>query len=110
MGCMDRLHTCVAWGLMCLTWPSYILLYSLPWGCEPLCWGAAFTQGWDMTLVLLAVTPLLAVVGAAVASVMGGMSTKANTAYAHANGIVQESLSNIRTVAAFNGQEQTVRR
>lgn len=63
-----------------------------------------------MTLVLLAVTPLLAVVGAAVAVVMGGMSTKANTAYARANGIVQEALSNIRTVVAFNGQEQTVRR
>ena len=63
-----------------------------------------------MTLVLLAVTPLLAVVGTAVAVVLGRMDTRANTAYAHANGIVQESLANVRTVVAFNGQEQTVRR
>ena len=63
-----------------------------------------------MTLVLLAVTPILAVVGTAVAVVLGRMDTRANAAYATANGIVQECLANVRTVVAFNGQKESVRR
>ena len=63
-----------------------------------------------MTLVLLAVTPLLAVVGTAVAVVLGRMDTRANTAYAAANGIVQEALSGIRTVISFNGEKRTAER
>jgi ATP-binding cassette subfamily B (MDR/TAP) protein 1 len=69
----------------------------------------AFWRGWDLTLIILAMVPILACVGAAIA-IMGSKLTKsANIAYAKANTISQQALGNIRTVAAFNHEEQVVR-
>ncbi len=71
--------------------------------------GIAFWRGWDLTLIILAMVPVLACVGAAIA-IMGSKLTKsANIAYAKASTISQQALGNIRTVAAFNHEDQVVR-
>ena len=44
--------------------------------------GAAFTKGWDMTLVILALTPLLALAGTSIAIALGRMDTASSKAYA----------------------------
>lgn len=66
----------------------------------------AFWRGWDLTLIILAMVPILAVVGAGVAIMGSKLTKKASTAYAHANTISQQALGNIRTVAAFNREEK----
>ena len=43
---------------------------------------AAFTKGWDMTLVILALTPLLALAGTSIAIALGRMDTASSKAYA----------------------------
>ncbi|KAK9810283.1 hypothetical protein WJX72_007941 [[Myrmecia] bisecta] len=68
----------------------------------------AFWKGWSMTLVILAVTPLLAGAGAILAIYMGKMSTKAGDAYGRANSIASEALASIRTVVAFNSEQNTL--
>ncbi|EFN58606.1 hypothetical protein CHLNCDRAFT_34209 [Chlorella variabilis] len=68
----------------------------------------AFTKGWDMTLVMLAVTPFLAGMGFMISVFMARNTSKINTAYADANSIAQQALGNIRTVYAFNGEERTL--
>jgi ATP-binding cassette, subfamily B (MDR/TAP), member 1 len=70
----------------------------------------AFWRGWDLTLIILAMTPVLGLAGALI-SILGSKLTKqANTAYAEANTVSQQALANIRTVAAFNAEENTVAR
>ena len=71
---------------------------------------AAFARGWDLTLVLLAVMPLLAGAAFGIATFMGKKEATASSAYATANGIVQEALSGIRTVISFNGEKRTAER
>lgn len=63
-----------------------------------------------MTLVLLAVMPLLAGAAFGIATFMGKKEATASAAYATANGIVQEALSGIRTVISFNGEKRTAER
>lgn len=62
-----------------------------------------------MTLVILAATPVLAIVGIAIGIVMAGLGKKASAAYAKASSIVTENLGNVRTVLAFNGTERAVK-
>ena len=69
---------------------------------------AAFYKGWDMTLVILAATPVLAGVGIAIGIVMANLGKKASDAYAKASSIVTENLGNVRTVLAFNGADRAV--
>lgn len=75
------------------------------------CWRctAAFYKGWDMTLVILAATPVLAGVGIAIGIVMANLGKKASDAYAKASSIVAENLGNVRTVLAFNGADRAVK-
>jgi ATP-binding cassette subfamily B (MDR/TAP) protein 1 len=61
-----------------------------------------------MTLVMLALTPLLVIAGAGIALITARLSSSAAAAYADANSIAQESLANIRTVASFNGQRKAL--
>ncbi|CAL8467005.1 g6541 [Coccomyxa elongata] len=71
--------------------------------------GIAFYKGWDMTLVILAATPVLAGVGIAIGIVMANLGKKASDAYAKASSIVAENLGNVRTVLAFNGADRAVK-
>jgi len=65
-----------------------------------------FAYGWALTLVILAVVPILAAGGAAYAKVMADATLAGQTAYAKAGGVASEALSLIRTVVAFGSEEQ----
>uniref|UniRef100_A0A8V0ZZ26 Bile salt export pump n=1 Tax=Gallus gallus TaxID=9031 RepID=A0A8V0ZZ26_CHICK len=64
-----------------------------------------FISGWKLTLVIIAVSPLIGV-GAAVAKLTG----RELKAYAKAGAVADEVLSSIRTVAAFGGEKKEVER
>ena len=70
----------------------------------------AFISGWKLTLVLLACFPLLMVAGALVGKAIASGIEGSQTAYAKAGAVAQESLANIRTVTAFNGQERAAKK
>uniref|UniRef100_A0A8C2F169 ATP-binding cassette sub-family B member 5 n=1 Tax=Cyprinus carpio TaxID=7962 RepID=A0A8C2F169_CYPCA len=61
-----------------------------------------FIYGWKLTLVILAVSPLLA------GSILATLTSKELTAYAKAGAVAEEILVAIRTVVAFNGQKKAV--
>eukprot|EP00882_Tetradesmus_deserticola_P007854 GHRQ01008267.1.p1 GENE.GHRQ01008267.1~~GHRQ01008267.1.p1 ORF type:complete len:535 (+),score=185.88 GHRQ01008267.1:384-1988(+) len=69
----------------------------------------AFTRGWDMTLVLVGCLPFLAAIGAVLAQMQTKLAGKQTAAYTDAGSVVQQSLSQIRTVAAYNGEEAAYR-
>ena len=72
--------------------------------------GIGFYYSWELTLVILSVTPAMVIVGAVFGKVMGGMTSEEQSAYAAAGGIAEEAFSSIRTVVAFNGQKETIDR
>lgn len=61
-----------------------------------------FIKGWQLTLVLIALTPFMAGAGYVSMQVMTKANQSVIAAYAQAGAIAQESLSNIRTVHMFN--------
>uniref|UniRef100_A0A673ARF2 ABC-type xenobiotic transporter n=1 Tax=Sphaeramia orbicularis TaxID=375764 RepID=A0A673ARF2_9TELE len=61
-----------------------------------------FTKGWKMTLVILAISPVL--------GLAAGLFGKEQSAYAKAGAVAEEVLSAIRTVFAFNGQDKEIER
>uniref|UniRef100_A0A673ARI1 ATP-binding cassette, sub-family B (MDR/TAP), member 4 n=1 Tax=Sphaeramia orbicularis TaxID=375764 RepID=A0A673ARI1_9TELE len=63
-----------------------------------------FTKGWKMTLVILAISPVLGL------AVMTSFTSKEQSAYAKAGAVAEEVLSAIRTVFAFNGQDKEIER
>uniref|UniRef100_A0A8V1A6Q6 Bile salt export pump n=1 Tax=Gallus gallus TaxID=9031 RepID=A0A8V1A6Q6_CHICK len=65
-----------------------------------------FISGWKLTLVIIAVSPLIGVGAAAVAKLTG----RELKAYAKAGAVADEVLSSIRTVAAFGGEKKEVER
>lgn len=94
-----------------------------------------FTTGWKLTLVILAVSPLLAIAGAlynkvkvplisetphssfiftaltiASLQMLVWFGDKEQTSYAKAGALAEEVLSNIRTVFAFNGPNKAMER
>jgi len=69
-----------------------------------------FIRGWQLTLVLLAVTPVLAICGALMMKIMSSFSEKGQKAYADAGSVATEVLSGIKTVMSFTGEEKEVDR
>uniref|UniRef100_A0A6Q2XFI5 ABC-type xenobiotic transporter n=1 Tax=Esox lucius TaxID=8010 RepID=A0A6Q2XFI5_ESOLU len=61
-----------------------------------------FVFGWKLTLVILAISPLLA------GSILATLTSKELSAYAKAGAVAEEILVAIRTVVAFNGQKKAV--
>ncbi|GKU90128.1 hypothetical protein SLEP1_g4168 [Rubroshorea leprosula] len=68
-----------------------------------------FTSVWQLTLVTLAVVPLMAVAGGAYTIIMSTLSEKGEAAYADAGKVAEEVISQIRTVYAFVGEERAVK-
>jgi len=64
-----------------------------------------FVFGWQLALVILAVTPLMAIVGAVFTKVMTDMTEVSQQHYAKAGGIASETLGAMRTVASFSQEE-----
>ena len=77
---------------------------------ERLSVAAAFAKGWDITLVVCSVIPILLIVTSVLAFYIGKITTEQSESYGVANGIASEALAAIRTVLSFNGEDQTVRR
>ncbi|XP_075465258.1 bile salt export pump-like isoform X1 [Ascaphus truei] len=69
-----------------------------------------FVNGWKLTLVIIAVSPLIGVGAALMALAVARLTGKELRAYAKAGAVADEVLSAIRTVAAFGGEKKEVER
>eukprot|EP01133_Synstelium_polycarpum_P000374 gene374-436_t len=69
-----------------------------------------FTKGWQLTLVITSVSPLLAFGGGFMAKMMTEMTRQGQEAYARAGGVAEENISSIRTVATFAGEARATAR
>uniref|UniRef100_A0A668RTY9 ABC-type xenobiotic transporter n=1 Tax=Oreochromis aureus TaxID=47969 RepID=A0A668RTY9_OREAU len=68
------------------------------------------SKGWKLTLVILAVSPVLGISAAFFSMVLTSFTSKEQTAYAKAGAVAEEVISSIRTVFAFSGQEKEIER
>ncbi|NXI76455.1 ABCBB protein, partial [Rhipidura dahli] len=69
-----------------------------------------FVSGWKLTLVIIAVSPLLGVGAALYGLAVAKLTGRELKAYAKAGAVADEVLSSIRTVAAFGGEKKEVDR
>ncbi|KAL8172117.1 hypothetical protein V2J09_023921 [Rumex salicifolius] len=67
-----------------------------------------FSSVWQLTVITLAVVPLIAVSGGAYAVTMSSISKKTEAAYAEAAKAAEESISQIRTVQSNVGEEKAI--
>ncbi|KAI0212569.1 ATP-dependent translocase ABCB1, partial [Lamellibrachia satsuma] len=65
-----------------------------------------FVYGWKLSLVILAVSPLLVISGIFMTYMVTGATTKELKAYAKAGAVAEEVISSIRTVVAFGGEKK----
>ncbi|WKY04625.1 hypothetical protein Q1695_005549 [Nippostrongylus brasiliensis] len=70
----------------------------------------AFTHSWKLTLVMLAVTPIQAFCGFAIAKSMTTFTIAETIKYSKAGKIVEQTISSIRTVCALNGLQYEIGR
>ncbi|GLH05847.1 Probable multidrug resistance-associated protein lethal(2)03659 [Gryllus bimaculatus] len=66
--------------------------------------------GWELTLVVLSCAPVIIVATALVSKVQSSLAAREQEAYGSAGAAVEETLSAIRTVAAFAGQDKEAQR
>lgn len=66
----------------------------------------SFVKGWQLTLVILAVTPLLFVCTFAFTKILENMTKNELKSYAVAGSIADEVLTAVRTVFAFDGAKK----
>uniref|UniRef100_A0AC35TSE1 ABC transmembrane type-1 domain-containing protein n=1 Tax=Rhabditophanes sp. KR3021 TaxID=114890 RepID=A0AC35TSE1_9BILA len=66
----------------------------------------AFFYSWKLTLIMLSLSPFMAIVGIFMAKLMSDASTSEIEKYAKSGAIADEVIGNIKTVNAFNGQER----
>nr|XP_033786800.1 ATP-binding cassette sub-family B member 5 isoform X2 [Geotrypetes seraphini] len=69
-----------------------------------------FIKGWQLTLAILATSPLVAISAGFCSKMLVSLTNKELTAYAKAGAVAEEVLSSIRTVVAFGGQEKEINR
>ena len=72
--------------------------------------GIAFYFGWKLALVVLSLTPLIMLTGMLTGKVMAAFTSKEQHAYAAAGAIAEEVISSIRTVVAFGGEQDELKR
>ncbi|XP_008221400.1 PREDICTED: ABC transporter B family member 13-like [Prunus mume] len=70
--------------------------------------GIGFTSVWQLTLLTLAVVPLIAIAGGAYTIIMSTLSEKGEAAYAEAGKVAEEVISQIRTVYSFGGEHRAI--
>ncbi|XP_027345746.1 ABC transporter B family member 2-like isoform X2 [Abrus precatorius] len=68
-----------------------------------------FVRVWQISLVTLAIVPLIALAGGLYAYVTIGLIGKVRKSYVRAGEIAEEVIGNVRTVQAFVGEERAVR-
>ncbi|KAL1777500.1 multidrug resistance protein 1 isoform X1 [Sigmodon hispidus] len=69
-----------------------------------------FTRGWKLTLVILAISPVLGLSAGIWAKILSSFTDKELHAYAKAGAVAEEVLAAIRTVIAFGGQKKELER
>uniref|UniRef100_UPI00358F3F7A ATP-dependent translocase ABCB1-like isoform X3 n=1 Tax=Myxine glutinosa TaxID=7769 RepID=UPI00358F3F7A len=69
-----------------------------------------FVRGWKLTLVIVAISPLLAISAALWSKILTAFTNKELQAYSKAGAVAEEVLSCIRTVVAFGGQNKEIER
>lgn len=69
-----------------------------------------FVKGWKLTLVILAISPVMGLSAAIWAKILSAFTNKELTAYAKAGAVAEEVLAAIRTVIAFGGQQKEIKR
>uniref|UniRef100_W5KF00 ATP-binding cassette, sub-family B (MDR/TAP), member 11a n=1 Tax=Astyanax mexicanus TaxID=7994 RepID=W5KF00_ASTMX len=69
-----------------------------------------FVGGWKLTLVIIAVSPLIGLAAGLMAMAVARLTGRELQAYAKAGAIADEVLSSIRTVAAFGGEDKETER
>ncbi|XP_071385297.1 ATP-dependent translocase ABCB1 [Centroberyx affinis] len=69
-----------------------------------------FSKGWKLTLVILAISPVLGISAGVFSKVLTSFTSKEQTAYAKAGAVAEEVLSAVRTVFAFSGQDREIKR
>ncbi|XP_076025922.1 bile salt export pump [Genypterus blacodes] len=69
-----------------------------------------FIGGWKLTLVVIAVSPLIGMAAGLMAMAVGRLTGQELQAYAKAGAVADEVLSAIRTVAAFGGEDKEAER
>ncbi|KAG7971639.1 hypothetical protein I3843_07G145400 [Carya illinoinensis] len=67
-----------------------------------------FTSVWQLSLLTLAVVPLMAFAGGAYTVIMSTLSEKGEAAYAEAGKVAEEVISQVRTVYSFVGEDKAV--
>ncbi|KAF3326657.1 MDR-like ABC transporter [Carex littledalei] len=68
----------------------------------------AFIKGWLLSLVMLSSIPPVVIAGAAATIVISKVSSKGQASYSDAGSVVEQTLSNMKTVASFNGENRAV--
>ncbi|KAM8967104.1 ATP-binding cassette sub-family B member 5-like [Pelodytes ibericus] len=66
--------------------------------------------GWQLALVIMALSPLVAISTAICSKLLVSLTSKELSAYAKAGAVAEEVLSSMRTVVAFAGQEKEIKR
>ncbi|XP_071841103.1 ATP-dependent translocase ABCB1-like isoform X2 [Apostichopus japonicus] len=69
-----------------------------------------FVKSWELTLVIMSMTPLLAICGAFMSKMIASFATKEQESYAKAGSIAEEVLSCVRTVFSFGGEQKEIKR
>ncbi|KAL0985400.1 hypothetical protein UPYG_G00156410 [Umbra pygmaea] len=69
-----------------------------------------FAKGWKLTLVILAVSPVLGFSAFIFSKVLTSFTSLEQGAYAKAGAVAEEVLSSVRTVFAFGGQQREITR
>ncbi|KAL0438399.1 UNVERIFIED_CONTAM: ABC transporter B family member 13 [Sesamum latifolium] len=67
-----------------------------------------FSMVWQLTLLTLAIVPLIAVAGGAYTIIMSTLSKRGEKAYAEAGKLTEEVISQVRTVYSFVGEEKAI--
>ncbi|KAJ7953427.1 ABC transporter B family-like protein [Quillaja saponaria] len=68
-----------------------------------------FLRVWQISLVTLAIVPLIAIAGGVYAYIATGLVARVRKSYVRASEIAEEVIGNVRTVQAFAGEERAVR-
>ncbi|KAK9129443.1 hypothetical protein Sjap_009930 [Stephania japonica] len=67
-----------------------------------------FVTAWRLTLMTIAVIPLVAIVGGIYAVTMSTLSKKGEAVYAKAGHVAEEAISQVRTVYSFVGEDKVI--
>ncbi|XP_074654241.1 ATP-dependent translocase ABCB1-like [Tubulanus polymorphus] len=69
-----------------------------------------FIKSWKLTLVMMSLSPLLAICSAFLGKLIQSYSNKEQQSYAKAGSVAEEVLSCIKTVTSFNGHQKELKR